>query len=219
MSVIAVLGGTGPQGKGLALRLARAGREIALGSRSAERAGEVAEAINGRMDGGVPVTGHSNADACRGADVVILAVPYDGHAELLESLRPELADKLLISCVNPLGFDSAGPYGLHVSDGSAAEEAARIVADARVVGAFHHVSATSLWKDDGLEHEDVLVCGDDAGAKQYVMELAADVCGHHGVDAGPLRMARQLEPLTAVLINVNKRYKIRSGLAVAGLPR
>jgi NADPH-dependent F420 reductase len=219
MSPIAVLGGTGAQGKGLALRLAQAGHSVALGSRSAERAKEVAEAINGRLDDGPTVTGRSNADACSGADVVILAVPYDGHAELVASLRQELAGKVLVSCVNPLGFDARGPYGLDVPDGSAAEEAARIVADARVVGAFHHVSATSLWKNDGLEHEDVLVCGDDVQAKQQVMELVVAVCGHAGVDAGPLRMARQLEPLTGVLININKRYKVRSGIAVTGLAR
>jgi predicted dinucleotide-binding enzyme len=88
-----------------------------------------------------------------------------------------------------------------------------------VVGAFHHVSCSSLWKSDGLEHEDIPVCGDDAEAKARVMDLAAAVSGHAGVDAGPLRMARQLEPLTAVLINVNKRYKVRSGRAVTGLPR
>jgi NADPH-dependent F420 reductase len=219
MSVVAVLGGTGAQGKGLALRLAIAGHEVALGSRSAERPAEVAETVNDRVGPDSRVTGEANAAACGGADVVILAVPYGGHAELVESFRPELSGKVVISCVNPLGFDGKGPYGLVVPDGSAAEEAARIVPDARVVGAFHHVSATSLWKNDGLEHEDILVCGDDAEAKAQVMDLAAAVSGHAGVDAGPLRMARQLEPLTAVLINVNKRYKVRSGLAVTGLPR
>lgn len=219
MSTIAVLGGTGAQGKGLALQFAKAGHDVVLGSRSAERAAEVAQTINDRVDAGPQVTGQANADACRGAEVVVLAVPYDGHAELVEGLRAELAGKIVISPVNPLGFDGRGPFGLVVPDGSAAEEAARIVPDARVVGAFHHVSATSLWKDDGLEHEDVLVCGDDADAKAQVVELAAAVTGHPGVDAGPLRMARQLEPLTAVLININKRYKIRSGLAVTGLAR
>lgn len=219
MSVIAVLGGTGAQGKGLAVRLAMAGHEVVLGSRSAERAAEVAGTVRERVGADARVTGDANAGACGGADVVILAVPYDGHAELVESLRAELSGKVVISCVNPLGFDGKGPYGLDVPDGSAAEEAARIVPEARVVGAFHHVSATSLWKNVGLEHEDVLVCGDDADAKAQVMELAAVVSGHAGVDAGPLRMARQLEPLTAVLINVNKRYKVRSGIAVTGLAR
>jgi NADPH-dependent F420 reductase len=217
MSDIAVLGGTGPQGKGLALRLARAGHTVTLGSRSADRAQETAEAVNERLDGASVVTGASNPDACRDADVVLLAVPYDGHADLVSSLRPELAGRIVISCVNPLGFDARGPYGLDVPDGSAAEEAVRLAPEARLVGAFHHVSAVSLWKDVTLEHEDVLVCGDDDEAKDQVMDLVKAVCGHAGVDAGPLRMARHLEPLTAVLININKRYKVRSGLAVTGL--
>jgi 8-hydroxy-5-deazaflavin:NADPH oxidoreductase len=93
----------------------------------------------------------------------------------------------------------------------------RLAPEARLVGAFHHVSAVNLWKDVNLEHEDVLVCGDDAEAKEQVIDLVKAVCGHAGVDAGPLRMARQLEPLTAVLININKRYKVRSGLAITGL--
>ncbi|MCZ2813939.1 NADPH-dependent F420 reductase [Modestobacter sp. VKM Ac-2979] len=219
MSVIAVLGGTGAQGKGLALQFAKAGHDIILGSRSAERAVEVALTINERIGDGPEVAGQANAEACRGAEIVVLAVPYEGHGELVGGLRFELSGKILVSPVNPLGFDGNGPFGLVVPDGSAAEEAARIVPDARVVGAFHHVSATSLWKDDGLEHEVVLVCGDDAEAKAQVGELAAAVTGQPGVDAGPLRMARQLEPLTAVLININKRYKIRSGLAVTGLAR
>ena len=217
MSDIGVLGGTGAQGKGLALRLAQAGHTVTLGSRSAERAQETAGTMDERLGRAGSVSGASNADACRDADVVLLAVPYDGHAELVASLRSQLAGRVVVSCVNPLGFDSGGPYGLVVPDGSAAEEAVRLAPEARLVGAFHHVSAVSLWKDVSLEHEDVMVCGDDSEAKEQVMDLVKAVCGHAGVDAGPLRMARQLEPLTAVLININKRYKVRSGLAVTGL--
>ena len=157
--------------------------------------------------------GAANADALEGADVVVLAVPYDGHDELVKELAGGLAGKTVISCVNPLGFDKQGPYGLDV-ERSAAESAAAIVPDAHVVGAFHHVSAPSLWGDaDYLDHEDVLVCGDDADAKQVAIELARSVTGRDGVDAGRLRLARQLEPLTAVLISINKRYKTRSGIA------
>jgi NADPH-dependent F420 reductase len=126
----------------------------------------------------------------------------------------------VISCVNPLGFDAGGPYGLEVTGGSAAEQAAALVPDAKVVGAFHHVSAVTLWgKQDYLDHEDVLVCGDDKDAKQVAIELAACVTGRDGVDGGALRLARQLEPLTAVLISINKRYKTRSGIAISGLAR
>jgi hypothetical protein len=214
---IAVIGGTGPQGKGLAYRWARHGHTVVLGSRAADRAEGAAAEIRARL-AEAPVSGAANADALDGADVVVLAVPYDGHDELVEGLAEGLAGKTVISCVNPLGFDKQGPYGLDV-ERSAAEAAAAIAPGARVVGAFHHVSAVSLWGDaEYLDHEDVLVCGDDADAKAVAIELARSVTGRDGVDAGRLRLARQLEPLTAVLISINKRYKTRSGIAVSGLP-
>lgn len=216
---IAVIGGTGPQGKGLAYRWAKHGHRVTIGSRAADRAEETAAEIRERVPG-VEVSGQENATAAAGADVVVLAVPYDGHDDLVKSLAGELAGKTVISCVNPLGFDKRGPYGLDVPGGSAAETAAALVPDATVVGAFHHVSAVSLWgEEEYLDHEDVLVCGDDQDAKQVAVELARPVTGRDGVDAGALRLARQLEPLTAVLISINKRYKTRSGIAVSGIPR
>lgn len=216
IQTIAVVGGTGPQGRGLAYRFALAGHSVVLGSRDAGRAGEKADEINEKLDSAT-VTGATNADAAAGADIVLLAVPWDGHADLVSSLADQLAGKIVISCVNPLGFDADGPYGL-VLEESAAQETQRLVPTARVVGAFHHVAALSLWKTpDALSHEDVLVCGDDADAKDVVMGLAAAVTGKTGVDAGKLRLARQLEPLTAVLISMNKRYKTRSGVAITGV--
>lgn len=214
---IAVIGGTGPQGKGLAYRFARHGHAVALGSRSAQRAESAAAEIRERVPE-ADVSGAENADAVAAADVVLLSVPYDGHDELVDDLAPVLEGKTVISCVNPLGFDKQGPYGLDVPGGSAAESAAAIAKEATVVGAFHHVSAVSLWGDaEFLDHEDVLVCGDDPDAKQVAIELARSVTGRDGVDAGRLRLARQLEPLTAVLISINKRYKTRSGIAISGL--
>ncbi len=220
VSTIGIIGGTGAQGQGLALSFARAGHAVVLGSRSAGRASKAADEVNDRLaDGTGTVTGADNLDASAMADVVLLAVPYDGHADLVVDLRSHLAGKTVISCVNPLGFDQQGPYGLPVPDGSAAEEAQRLLPQSTVVGAFHHVSAVSLWNDEGLHDEDVLVCGDDPEAKAAVIALARTVTGRDGVDAGPLRMARQIEPFTAVLITINKRYRVRSGLLVAGVPR
>jgi NADPH-dependent F420 reductase len=214
---IAVIGGTGPQGRGLAYRWARHGHTVVLGSRAADRAEATAAEIRERLPE-ASVRGAANADALEGADVVVLAVPYDGHDELVTALAGGLAGKVVVSCVNPLGFDKQGPYGLDV-ERSAAESAAAIVPDARVVGAFHHVSAPSLWGSaDYLDHEDILVCGDDSEAKELVIGLAQAVTGRDGVDAGRLRLARQLEPLTAVLISINKRYKTRSGVAISGIP-
>ena len=215
---IAVVGGTGPQGKGLAYRWARHGHRVVLGSRDAGRAQAAATEISERLPD-ADVSGATNADAVAGADVVVLAVPYDGHDELVTSLAEQLAGKVVVSCVNPLGFDKRGPYGLDVPGGSAAETAAALVPEARLVGAFHHVSAVSLWgEEEYLDHEDVLVCGDDADAKQVAVELARAVVSRDGVDAGKLRIARQLEPWTAVLISINKRYKTRSGTRISGLP-
>jgi NADPH-dependent F420 reductase len=218
---IAVIGGTGPQGKGLGYRFARHGHSVVLGSRAAEKAVPVAEEITARLgdlEGAGEVSGAANADACDGADVVLLAVPYDGHDDLVATLP--LAGKVVISCVNPLAFDKRGPHGRIIDDGagSAAESAQRIAPEASLVGAFHHVSAVTLWGEaDYLDEEDVLVCGDSAEAKAVAIELARSVTGRDGIDAGALRLARQLEPLTAVLISINKRYKAHSGVRISGL--
>lgn len=216
---LAVIGGTGPQGRGLAYRFAKAGHHVIIGSRDIGRAKTAAEEIVARLgEDRTHVTAADNSTATEEADVVLLAVPFDGHAALVKSLGRRLANKVVISCVNPLSFDKRGPYGLDVLDGSAAEEAQRIVPDARMVGAFHHLSAVSLWGDaDVLDHEDVLVCGDDDDAKAAAIELSRAITGRDGIDAGALRLARQLEPLTAVLISVNKRYKVRSGIRISGL--
>lgn len=213
---IAVIGGTGPQGRGLAYRFALAGHRVVIGSRSTERASATAEEINTKLE--VPtVWGTNNADALATSDLVLLAVPWAGHTELVQDLAGSLGDKIVISCVNPLGFDSAGPFGLMLSE-SAAEETQRLIPSARVVGAFHHVAAKSLWvSEEPLRHEDVLVCGDDVAAKAIVMKLASSVTGKVGVDAGALRMTRKLEPLTAVLIGLNKTYKTRVGIAITGV--
>jgi NADPH-dependent F420 reductase len=217
---IAMIGGTGPQGRGLAYRFAKAGHTVVIGSRASHRGESTAQEISGRLGDSRRVSGADNATAAASADVILLAVPYDGHGDLVRSLGAELAGKVVLSCVNPLGFDKRGPFGLDLPDGSAAEEAQRIVPGARLVGAFHHLSAVNLWGSDvTLQHDDVLVCGDDPDAKAVAINLARVVTGHDGIDVGALRLARQLEPLTAVLIGVNKRYKVRSGIHISGLDR
>jgi NADPH-dependent F420 reductase len=218
---IAVIGGTGPQGKGLGYRFARHGHTVVLGSRSAEKAGPVAEEVSARLEGvegAGAVTGAANADACAEADVVLLAVPYDGHDELVATLP--LEGRVVISCVNPLAFDKRGAHGQVIDggEGSAAESAQRLAPGAALVGAFHHVSAINLWGDqDYLADEDVLVVGDSVDAKAVAIELARAVTGRDGIDSGKLRLARQLEPLTAVLISINRKYKTHSGIRISGL--
>ncbi|MCW2866700.1 MAG: reduced coenzyme oxidoreductase [Marmoricola sp.] len=208
---IAVLGGTGPQGRGLARRFAAAGLKVVIGSRTEQRAGLVAEALS---EVGA-VSGAANADAAALGDVVLVVVPWDGHAELLESLAGVLAGKVVVDCVNPLGFDKQGAYALAVEEGSATQQAAAILIESRVVGAFHNVSAV-LLEDPAVSsiETDVLVLGDDREATDLVQALADVVPGMRGVYAGRLRNAHQVEALTANLISVNRRYKAHAGVRV-----
>lgn len=160
----------------------------------------------------------TNADCAREADVLIVAVPWDGHAVLLEGLRDELRGKIVVDCVNPLGFDKQGAYALDVPEGSAAQQAAGLLPDSRVVAAFHHVSAVLLL-DEGVDSldTDVLVLGDDREATDAVQALVGLLPGMRGVYAGRLRNAGQVEGLTANLISVNRRYKAHAGIRVTDI--
>jgi hypothetical protein len=212
--VIGVLGGTGDQGRGLARRLAMAGSRVIIGSRDAGRAAAAAVTIGSPPQ----VTGAGNADAAAAADVVIAAVPWEGHRELLASLAGVLDGKILIDCVNPLGFDARGAYPLPVPDGSAAQQAAAVLPGTRVVGAFHHVSAVVLLDPEVAELDlDVLVLGDDREATDLVQALAARIPGVRGVYAGRLRNCGQVEALTANLVSVNRRYKAHAGLRITDI--
>lgn len=206
---VGVLGGTGDQGRGLARRLALAGQPVTIGSRDATRAAGVAAAL------GFGVEGLSNADCARLSDIVIVAVPWDGHAALLTSLVEPLAGKIVVDCVNPLGFDKQGAFALPVEEGSAAQQAAHILTDSRVVAAFHHISAVLLL-DEAVEQidTDVLVLGDDRDATDVVQALADRIPGIRGVFGGRLRNAGQVEGMTANLIAMNRRYKAHAGIRV-----
>jgi NADPH-dependent F420 reductase len=161
------------------------------------------------------VDGRTNADAAAEAELVVVAVPYDGHAALLRDVAGALAGKIVVDCVNPLGFDERGAFALDVPEGSAAEQAAAILPESTVVAAFHHVSAVLLL-DPEVESldTDVLVLGEVREATDRVQELVADIKGMRGVYAGRLRNARQVEALTANLISINRRYKAHAGLRV-----
>lgn len=206
---VSVLGGTGEQGRGLAQRLARAGQSVMIGSRSADRAQSIAAEI------GSGVAGGSNEDAARFGDIVIVAVPWDGHRELLESLAADLAGKIVVDCVNPLGFDKQGAFSLSVEEGSAAQQAASVLPDSSVVAAFHHISAVLLLDDSVSSIEtDVLVLGDDRDATDAVQALAGRIGGIRGIYGGRLRNAGQVEAFTANLISMNRRYKVHAGVRV-----
>ena len=209
--VIGILGGTGEEGRGLAHRFARAGNPVIIGSRSAERAAAAVQALGPDLG----IRGMVNADAAAAADVVIVAVPWDGHGDLLKTLAGTLAGKVVIDCVNPLGFDRHGAYPLAVAEGSAAQQAAVVLPDSVVVGAFHHVSSVLLL-DPAVDRLDldVLVLGDDRQATDLVQALAARIPGVRGVYAGRLRNCGQVEALTANLVSINRRYKAHAGLRV-----
>ena len=207
--VVGVLGGTGDQGRGLAYRLARAGQKVIIGSRAVERAEAAAEEL------GLGIEGAENAECARRSDIVIVAVPWDGHAKTLETLQKELAGKLVVDCVNPLGFDKKGAFALKPEEGSAAEQAAALLPDSRVTAAFHHLSAV-LLQDESIEEidTDVMVLGEVRADTDIVQALAARIPGMRGVFAGRLRNAHQVESLVANLISVNRRYKAHAGLRV-----
>jgi 8-hydroxy-5-deazaflavin:NADPH oxidoreductase len=213
---VGILGGTGPQGRGLARRLAAAGHEVLIGSRTAERAEKIA-AKYVDMEGSGRIAGGDNVDAAA-AELIIVTVPYDGHAALLSSLTRELAGKIVVDCVNPLGFDKHGPFPLNVPAGSAAEEAQQLLPQSTVIAAFHHVSAV-LLDDPSIHHfdDDVLVLGEDREAVAVVCELASAIPGGRGIYAGRLRNAGQVEALTANLIAINRRYKTHSGITITGV--
>lgn len=210
---IAILGGTGPQGRGLARRFAQAGLRVVVGSRDAARAEKVAAEL-AEVTGGC-VEGAANIEAVAAGDVVLVVVPWEGHAELLTQLAPYLAGKVVVDCVNPLGFDKQGAYALAVPEGSATQQAAALLPQSRVVGAFHNVSAVLLEDlDAGSVETDVLVLGDDRDATDAVQALADAVPGMRGIYAGRLRNAHQVEALTANLISINRRYKAHAGVRV-----
>lgn len=216
--VVGVLGGTGPQGRGLARRLAMSGQQVVLGSRDAQRAATAAQELRSELVEPARIDGADNPGCASRADVVIVSVPWDGHRSLLAGLAGDLAGKVVIDCVNPLGFDKQGAYPLAVPEGSAAQQAGALLPDSRVVGAFHHVSAVLLLDPQVAALDlDVLVVGDDRGATDIAQALAGRIPGFRGVYAGRLRNAGQVEALTANLISINRRYKSHAGVRITDL--
>jgi NADPH-dependent F420 reductase len=197
--VIAILGATGDFGHGLAARFRALGEDVLAGSRT-PREGFVA-----------------NAEAARRAEVVFLSVPPEGVETTARALAAELAGKVVVSVASPVVFRNGRP-GAEPGPVSLAEAVAAAAPQARVVAGFHTVSARVLGRPEDVLDEDVLLAGDDAEAKATVAALAERLVAGRAVDAGPLEVARWLETLTAVLLNVNRRYRAQSGIRVTGLP-
>jgi NADPH-dependent F420 reductase len=218
-ATLGFLAGTGPLGQGLALRLALAGHQVLIGSRNRDKAeAVVAELLDGRdLPAPLAIEGVTNAEAAERGEIVYLMFPWEGQAASLPPLAGVIGDKVAVSVISPLAFDAAGPFVPPVPDGSAAQEAARLLPAARLVSAFHDVAAAKLKAVDKPVDTDVLVCGDDPQAKAIVIGHADAIEGMRGVDAGALRLSAQLEGLTAVLVSVNQRYRVRGGVRVSGL--
>ncbi|HEY1317326.1 MAG TPA: SDR family NAD(P)-dependent oxidoreductase [Gaiella sp.] len=203
---VAVVGGTGSFGKALARRLAAAGYDVVIGSRDEARAAEAAQELG--------VEGATNADACRGAGLVVLATKADAALETAKELRAAIGGTPLLSVAAELSFEPLGV--VPTTDGRSLAARMQEVVDGPVVAGLHSLAARNLGRDEPPE-EDALVCGDDADAKALVLDLAERITSGRAIDCGPLASARALEGLTAVIVNVNKRYKAHAGVRLSGI--
>jgi 8-hydroxy-5-deazaflavin:NADPH oxidoreductase len=216
MAAIGFIGGTGPLGRGTALRLAVGGHEVALGSRKAAKAQETVEGLRERL-GGAPLDPATNKEAVKEADLVFVTVPYSAQAQTLESLADALAGKIVVSTVNPIEFDERGPKILPVVAGSAAEECQALLPGARVVSALHTVPARALLRVPEPVGSDTVVCGDDDDAKAEVIALLGDIPGLRALDGGTLRLSIGPETMTAVLLAMNRIHGGHGALRIDGL--
>ncbi len=220
---IAIIGGTGPAGMGLALRWARAGETVIIGSRDAARAQQTAEAIRKRAGANAQVSGLENSAACAACDLLVLTVPFEGQAALLKQLKPAIRPgSVLIDATVPLAASVGGRASrtIGVWQGSAAQQTAELVPKGvSVVAAFQNVSAEVLNGDNNDDVDcDVIVCSDDPNATQTAMELAAKIARVRAIDGGKLENARIVEQITALLIGLNIRHKAHGGIRITGLP-
>jgi hypothetical protein len=218
---IAIIGGTGPAGTGLALRWACAGETVIIGSRDAARAEQTATATRKRAGANAQVSGMENSAACAASDLLVLTVPFEGQAALLKQLKPALRPgSILIDATVPLAASVGGRASrtLGVWQGSAAQQTAELVPKGvSVVAAFQNVSAETLNGDADVDC-DVIVCSDDPNATEVAMDLAAKIARVRAIDGGKLENARIVEQITALLIGLNIRHKGHSGVRITGLP-
>ena len=215
--MLAFLGGTGPEGKGLALRLAAAGEQAIIGSRDAARAATAAEELL-LLAPGTQISGADNAGAAASADVVFLAFPYEGQRATLEALKNELAGKVIVDVIAPMSFQRGrGASAVEVDAGSAAEEAQELIPDSLGVSAFQNISAEELQHPDTVMDGDVIVCSDHAEPKKMVMDLVSKIPSLRPVDGGSLANSKYVEQITPMLVNINRIYKVHAGIKIVGI--
>lgn len=213
---LAFIGGTGPEGLGLAIRFAAAGEEVVTGSRSSERAGEAARKIKEAVPA-ARASGALNEEAVRRGDIVFVTVPYGAQRETLTGLRRAIGRRLVVSTVVPLLIQKGSIATVVVEEGSAAQEAQALLPEATVVAAFQNLSAGHLQDLTHPVEADVLVCGDQQEAKRTIMALAERIQGVRAVDGGPLANARYVEGITALLLTINRLYRTQTEIRITGL--
>ena len=211
---IGIIGGTGPEGKGLAARFAQAGFEVLIGSRSAERGEEAAQDIRERAGGNV--RGATNADAAT-ADIIVVTAPYAGQADTLAALKEQIGSKIVISTVVPMVFEAGKVSMVPVPDGSAAQEMQRLLPDAKVVGAYQNLAAKKLFNVDNPLDGDVVITSDDKEALREVIWMTEQVPGLRGVNGGPLSCSHYVEAITTLLVHINRNYKTETNIKVVGI--
>lgn len=215
---LAFIGGTGPEGRGLALRMAVLGYDVVIGSRSRDRAEEAATAMREILTQAF-VVGLPNAEAAALADIVLLTLPYVGIRDTLPPLREATNGKIVVSAIAPVEFHEGRPVALRVEAGSAAQEVQAFLPEARVVSAFQTVDAHQLQDVGSTLDTDVIVCSDDVEARRAVVRLASELPGVRGLSGGRLSSSRYVEECTALLITINRIYKVHSGLRLTGVER
>lgn len=214
--MIGFIGGTGPEGRGLALRFCMAGESVLIGSRDPARAAQAAGDVQAETDNG-SVSGTSNDDAAQKAGTVFIAVPYTAQRDTLTALRDSLDGKVVVSVVAPLAFSKGVASALPVAEGSAALETQALLPGSTVAAAFQTISAHDLLEANKPLDSDVIVCSDDKAARELVMSLAEKISGVRALDGGGLANAGYVESLTPLLLNLNRRYKARSAIRITGI--
>lgn len=220
MTTVGLVGGTGPEGLGLAMRMALAGYAVRIGSRRIDRAEQAATAVCEAVSAaGVQpdCAGSLNAAVCNESDLIVIAMPFEGHAATCAALAQSIGGKLVIDVAVPLVFNDGLPGVEAVPEGSATEQAQALLPAATVVGAFHNLSAKRLQDLSQPMEGDILVTGDDPQAKQTVLDLVGELTALRGVDAGPLAMSKFVEDLTALILGINQRYKATAAVQLVGL--
>ncbi|PKB72788.1 MAG: NADPH-dependent F420 reductase [SAR202 cluster bacterium Io17-Chloro-G7] len=215
--MLAFLGGTGPEGRGLAIRLAIAGEEVLIGSRDAARASAAADELL-LLAPGTKISGAANAEAAAHADTVFLTFPYEGQRPTLELLGSALDGKVVVNVIAPMEFQRGkGAIAVPVDDGSAAQESQELLPGALVAAAFQNASAEELQDPQMTMEGDVVICSDHKAAKDRVMDLVPKIPNLRPVDGGALANAKYVEQITPLLVNINRIYKIHAGIKIVGI--